>query len=126
MKSIIDQEDKFQLQTYNKFPIIITKGKGMYVYDSNNKKYLDLYGGHAVAITGHCHPNVVNAIKTQTEKLIFYSNVVYSDVRAELSKKLIEISDMDKVFFCNSGSEANENAIKLARKYFLAYIRPAK
>ncbi len=116
MNHIIKIEDKYQLQTYSKFPIVITKGKGMYVYDSEGNKYLDLYGGHAVALTGHCHPKIVDAIKTQSEKLIFYSNAVYNETRAKLSKLLIEVSGMDKVFFCNSGSEANENAIKLARK----------
>ena len=86
---------------------------------SQGKKYLDLYGGHAVALTGHCHPVVVKAVKEQLEKLIFYSNVVYSSVRAQASEAIINVAPkcMHKVFFCNSGAEANETAMKICRKY---------
>ncbi len=112
-------EDTYQLNTYNKLPFSIEKGEGVYVYDSNGKKYLDLYGGHAVALTGHCHPAVVKAVKEQVDKLLFYSNVVYSSVRADASEALINAapSGMGKVFFCNSGSEANETAMKIGRRY---------
>ena len=81
------------------------------------RKYLDLYGGHAVAGTGHSHPHVVAAIVDQTEKLLFYSNLVHSDVRARAAERLISISpeSLTKVFFCNSGTEANENAMRMAR-----------
>jgi acetylornithine aminotransferase/acetylornithine/N-succinyldiaminopimelate aminotransferase len=89
------------------------------VYDSRGSKYLDLYGGHAVALTGHCHPKVVGAVKEQAEKLIFYSNVVYSSVRAEASRAIVDVApkNMDKVFFCNSGAESNETAMKIARRF---------
>jgi predicted acetylornithine/succinylornithine family transaminase len=112
-------EDANQLNTYNKLPFSIEKGEGVYVYDSDGKKYLDLYGGHAVALTGHCHPAVVKAVKEQAEKLLFYSNVVYSAVRADASETLIDAAPagMGKVFFCNSGSEANETAMKIGRRY---------
>jgi acetylornithine/N-succinyldiaminopimelate aminotransferase len=112
-------ENRYQLNTYNKLPISIERGEGVWVYDSEGRKYLDLYGGHAVALTGHCHPAIVNAVKAQAEKLIFYSNVVYSSVRARAAKAIIEIAPrgMDKVFFCNSGAEANETAMKIARRY---------
>jgi acetylornithine/N-succinyldiaminopimelate aminotransferase len=118
-ETIKQTEDSFQLNTYNKLPLSIEKGVGMYVYDSNGKKYLDLYGGHAVALTGHCHPEVVKAVREQAEKLLFYSNVVYSSVRAAASEALINVSPrgMGKVFFCNSGSEANETAMKIGRKF---------
>jgi len=116
---IKEKEDFYQLNTYKKLPIAIEKGKGVYVYDTSGKKYLDLYGGHAVALTGHCHPEVVKAVKDQLDKLVFYSNVVYLPVRAEASEAIINVSPMgmDKVFFCNSGSEANETAMKIARKF---------
>jgi acetylornithine aminotransferase/acetylornithine/N-succinyldiaminopimelate aminotransferase len=97
----------------------IERGEGMWVYDVDGKKYLDLYGGHAVALTGHCHPRIVQAIQDQSARLIFYSNVVYSSIRARASRALVETApdNMDRVFFCNSGAEANETAIKIARKF---------
>jgi len=102
-----------------KLPIAIERGEGVYVYDTNGKKYLDLYGGHAVALTGHCHPDVVSAVKKQAQQLLFYSNVVYLPVRARASQAIVEVAPetMDKVFFCNSGAEANETALKIARKF---------
>ncbi len=112
-------EDKYQLPTYEKFPIVINKGKGCYVWDDNGNKYLDFYGGHAVALVGHCHPAIVNAVSKQMKKLIFYSNVVYNPQRAIAAKSLIELTKgkFASVFFCNSGTEANETALKLAKKY---------
>ncbi len=118
-EEVKQKEDLYQLNTYKKLPLSIERGEGVYVYDSTGKPYLDLYGGHAVALTGHCHPSVVKAVKEQLGKLIFYSNVVYSSVRARASEALIKVapSGMDKVFFCNSGAEANETAMKISRKY---------
>lgn len=118
-EEVKQKEDLYQLNTYKKLPLSIERGEGVYVYDSTGKQYLDLYGGHAVALTGHCHPSVVKAVKEQLGKLIFYSNVVYSSVRARASEALIKVapSGMDKVFFCNSGAEANETAMKISRKY---------
>jgi len=113
------KEDLFQLNTYKKLPLSIERGEGVYVFDSEGSRYLDLYGGHAVALTGHCHPDVVQAVKEQVEKLVFYSNVVYSSVRAQASEAIIRVapSGMDKVFFCNSGAEANETAMKICRRF---------
>ena len=82
LERIKQKEELYQLNTYNKLPISIERGEGVWVYDSNGRKYLDLYGGHAVALTGHCHPAIVKAVGEQVKKLIFYSNVVYSSVRA--------------------------------------------
>ncbi|KPJ83441.1 MAG: hypothetical protein AMS17_17550 [Spirochaetes bacterium DG_61] len=112
-------EDRYQLNTYAKLPIAIERGEGVWVYDTEGKKYLDLYGGHAVALTGHCHPRVVRAVQEQAGRLIFYSNVVYSSIRAEASRALIGVApeSMDRVFFCNSGAESNETAMKIARRY---------
>ncbi|EKE15156.1 MAG: hypothetical protein ACD_12C00126G0004 [uncultured bacterium] len=112
-------ENKYQLLTYEKFPLVINKGKGCYVWDENGEKYLDFYGGHAVALVGHCHPAVVKAVSKQLKELIFYSNVVYNPQRAIAAKSLIELTNgkFTNVFFCNSGTEANETALKLAKKY---------
>lgn len=110
-------EDRFQLATYKKMPIVAERGAGVWLYAADGQKYLDLYGGHAVAGTGHSHPHVVAAIREQSEKLLFYSNLVYSEARARAAEKLISISPalLTKVFFCNSGTEANENAMRMAR-----------
>jgi acetylornithine/N-succinyldiaminopimelate aminotransferase len=110
-------EDQFQLATYKKMPIAAERGEGVWLYASNGDKYLDLYGGHAVAGTGHCHPHVVNAIREQAGKLLFYSNLVYSEARGRAAEKLVSIAPdpLTKTFFCNSGTEANENAMRMAR-----------
>lgn len=110
-------EDCFQLTTYKKFSFAAERGRGVWLETSDGKRYLDLYGGHAVAGVGHCHPHVVAAIKAQAEQLLFYSNLVYSDVRARAAEKLVRCapSPLAKVFFCNSGTEANENAMRMAR-----------
>ena len=112
-------ENKYQLPTYEKFPLVINKGKGCYVWDEKGNKYLDFYGGHAVALVGHCHPAIVKAVSEQLKKLIFYSNVVYNPQRAVAAKLLVELSKgkFASVFFCNSGTEANETALKLAKKF---------
>ena len=117
MRSAIEIEDQFQLATYKKMPIAAERGKGVWIYTSDGDKYLDLYGGHAVAATGHCHPHVVQAIREQADKLLFYSNLVYSDARARAAEKLVSIAPkaLTKAFFCNSGTEANENAMRMAR-----------
>src|SRR5438874_5602372 len=110
-------EERYQLATYKKMPIVAERGEGVWIYASNGDRYLDLYGGHAVAGTGHCHTRVVKAIREQTEKLLFYSNLVYSEARARAAQKLVSIapSSLTKAFFCNSGTEANENAMRMAR-----------
>jgi acetylornithine/N-succinyldiaminopimelate aminotransferase len=110
-------EDRYQLKTYAKWPICLERGEGCYVYDSDGKRYLDLYGGHAVVVTGHCHPKIVRAIQEQAARLIFYSNVVYNSARSRAVRKLVQAAGPPyyQAFLANSGSEANENAIKLAR-----------
>ena len=115
--SSVATEDKFQLATYKKMPIVAERGEGVWIYTSDGNKYLDLYGGHAVAGTGHCHPHVVNALRAQAGELLFYSNLVYSSARAKAAEKLVSIApdELTKTFFCNSGTEANENAMRMAR-----------
>ncbi len=117
--NIAASEERFQLATYKKMPIAAERGEGVWIFTSDGQKYLDLYGGHAVAGTGHCHPHVVAAIRKQSEKLLFYSNLVYSEARARAAEKLIEIAptSLTKAFFCNSGTEANENAMRMARMF---------
>jgi len=110
-------EERYQLATYKKMPIVAERGEGVWIYASKGDRYLDLYGGHAVAATGHCHLHVVKAIREQSERMLFYSNLVYSEARARAAEKLISIApdSLTKVFFCNSGTEANENAMRMAR-----------
>jgi acetylornithine/N-succinyldiaminopimelate aminotransferase len=114
---IAASEEQFQLATYKKMPVAAERGDGVWIYTSDGDKYLDLYGGHAVAGTGHCHPHVVKALRDQAEKLLFYSNLVYSQTRARAAEKLVNVapSSLTKAFFCNSGTEANENAMRMAR-----------
>ena len=110
-------EERFQLATYKKMPIAAERGSGVWLYTSDGERYLDLYGGHAVAATGHSHPHVVAALREQADRLLFYSNLVYSSTRARAAKKLVSLapSPLAKTFFCNSGTEANENAMRMAR-----------
>src|ERR1700704_1612304 len=110
-------EERYQLATYKKMPIVAERGEGVWIFASNGDRYLDLYGGHAVAGTGHCHPHVVKAIREQIAKLLFYSNLVYSEARARAAEKLVSVAPdlLTKAFFCNSGTEANENAMRMAR-----------
>jgi acetylornithine/succinyldiaminopimelate/putrescine aminotransferase len=117
MKSMVQKKDQFELATYKKMPIAAERGEGVWIYTSDGDKYLDLYGGHAVAGTGHCHPHVVKAIREQSEQLLFYSNLVYSSTRSRAAEKLVSVApaSLTKVFFCNSGTEANENAMRMAR-----------
>ena len=116
---IAASEEQFQLATYKKMPVAAERGDGVWIYTSDGDKYLDLYGGHAVAGTGHCHPHVVKALREQSEKLLFYSNLVYSETRARAAEKLVGVAPekLTKAFFCNSGTEANENAMRMARMF---------
>ncbi len=117
LEQTVALEERYQLATYKKMSIVAERGEGVWIFTSNGGKYLDLYGGHAVAGTGHSHRHVVAAIHEQAEKLLFYSNLVYSEARARAAEKLISIApeSLTKVFFCNSGTEANENAMRMAR-----------
>jgi acetylornithine/succinyldiaminopimelate/putrescine aminotransferase len=106
------------IQTYAKFPIEIKRGKGSFVWDSNDKKYLDFYGGHAVCLLGHSPDSVVKAITKQCEELMFYSNIFDLKPSAELATQLSKtlLPAKYQIYFSNSGSEANETALKIARK----------
>ncbi len=116
-KECINQAADYIMPTYGRFPITITKGKGCWLYDINGNKYLDMLAGLAVCNLGHAHPRLANAICAQSQKLLHISNLYHIEPQIKLAKQLIEASFADKAFFANSGAEANEAAIKLARKY---------
>jgi len=105
------------MPTYSRLPVTFVKGEGAWLWDDNNKRYLDALSGIAVCSLGHAHPAVHKAICKQSETLLHTSNIYGIAVQEQLADKLTEKSGMDNVFFCNSGAEANEAAIKLARKY---------
>ncbi len=111
-------EDRLLLRTYAKFPFAIVRGEGNYVFDETGKRYLDLYGGHAVSCLGHSHPRWVEAMSRQLGLLDFYSNVCYLPIRAEAAERVLRHSypSMVGAYFANSGAEANETALKIARK----------
>lgn len=116
-KEIVELTDKYIIPTYKRNPVVFVKGRGVNLRDANGKKYLDFFSGLAVNNLGHCHPDVVRVIRDQAGKLMHTSNLYCTEPQAKLAEKLIKLSFPGKVFFCNSGAEANEAAIKLARKW---------
>ncbi|MFZ3090133.1 MAG: acetylornithine transaminase [Nitrospirota bacterium] len=116
-EELLRDSKKYIMNTYNRFPIVIIKGRGALVYDTDGKEYLDFVSGIAVCNLGHCHPKVTVAFQKQAQRLIHISNLYHNEPQIKLAKLLVENSFADKVFFCNSGAEANEAAIKLVRKY---------
>jgi len=118
MKTNIEQAEEVLAQTYARFPVVFTKGSGCKLWDSEGKEYLDFVAGIAVCNLGHAHPAVAEAISQQAKNLIHVSNLFYTVPQIKLAKWLTDNSFADRAFFCNSGAEANEAAIKLARKYF--------
>ncbi|MGA2317688.1 MAG: acetylornithine transaminase [Thermodesulfobacteriota bacterium] len=109
--------EKYVANTYARYPVLLVRGKGTRVWDLEGEEYLDFVSGLSVCNLGHCHPKVVKAIQDQAEKLIHVSNFYYIEPQIQLASLLCKHSFADKVFFCNSGAEANEGAFKLARKY---------
>lgn len=116
-KELMALADENIMNTYKRFPVVLVRGEAQKVWDIEGKEYLDFVAGIAVCSLGHSHPKVVAAIKEQVEKLTHVSNLYYNEPQAQAAKLLVDNSFADKVFFCNSGAEANEAAIKLARKY---------
>jgi acetylornithine aminotransferase len=112
-----EEFDRSVMQTYGRFPLALERGEGCRVWDTQGREYLDFVAGIATCTLGHAHPAMVAAVTEQIQKLHHVSNLYYIPVQGELAKFLIDRSCADKVFFCNSGAEANEGAIKLARKY---------
>lgn len=113
----IEKTNKYILNTYKRYPVIFERGEGAFLYTEKGEKFLDLGSGIAVTLLGHCHPKLVEAVKSQAEKLWHTSNLYYSIPAADLAEKLVNATGAKRVFFCNSGAEANEGALKLARKY---------
>lgn len=109
--------DKYVARTYARTPLALVRGKGTRVWDADGKEYLDFLAGIAVNSLGHCHPGIVRAIRQQSQKLLHVSNLYHVLPQSELARELCRRSFADRVFFCNSGAEANEAAIKLARRY---------
>lgn len=113
----IEKSDKYIMKTYGRYPIVPVRGEGCRLWDADGREYLDFLGGVAVNNLGHCHPRVVKALQEQAARLIHCSNYYQIPQQIELAELLCSHSFADKAFFCNSGAEANEAAIKLARKY---------
>jgi acetylornithine/N-succinyldiaminopimelate aminotransferase len=118
-------EKKYLMGTFKRLPVTIVKGKGVRAWDDEGNEYLDFIGGLAVNVLGHSHPVVVNAVAKQARTLIQTSNLVYTVPQVKLAKLMIENSCMEKVFFCNSGAEACEGAVKLARRYGMIHRKVA-
>ncbi len=114
---VLADGQKYVMNTYGRLPMVIDRGEGCYVWDLDGNRYLDLVAGIAVNSLGHCHPAVTKAIQEQSEKLLHCSNLYWIENQVALAKLLVEKSGLGKAFFCNSGAEANEAAIKLARKW---------
>ncbi|MDD2586814.1 MAG: aspartate aminotransferase family protein [Syntrophomonadaceae bacterium] len=117
-KDVISRGQQYIMNTYGRFPLVPVKGKGSYIWDINGKQYLDFVGGIAVCILGHSNNELNQVLKEQAQTLWHVSNLYWIEPQVAAAEKLATATGMDKVFFCNSGAEANEAAIKLARKYF--------
>lgn len=124
-EQIIQAGQRYVMNTYNRMPLVVARGEGSRIWDVEGKEYLDFVGGLAVTALGHGHPAILEAIVTQSKELLHCSNLYWNQPQVELAKLLVENSVFNKVFFANSGAEANEGAIKLARK-FAALKSPEK
>lgn len=116
-RAIIEAESQYIAQTYRRPPFVLERGEGVFLYDAEGRRYLDFVAGIAVNALGYGHPAVLQAIQEQAERLIHVSNLYHTAPHVELARRLVEHSFADRVFFCNSGSEAVEGAIKFARKW---------
>jgi len=114
-EQIAERERQFLLQTYNRYPLVLTRGKGVFLYDIAEKRYLDFVSGLGVNALGHAHPRIVKAIREQAAKLVHVSNLYYHEYQGLLAEKLCVLSGLNRAFFSNSGTEAIEGSIKLAR-----------
>jgi len=121
---LIEESKKYIMNTYARYPVVFIKGRGMKLYDSDGREYTDFLSGISVNNLGHCHPKVVVAVQKQVQRLIHVSNLYHIEPQIKLAKALVQNSFADRVFFCNSGAEANEAAIKLARKYARKHMGP--
>ncbi len=122
----MEMERAYLLQNYARYPLVLKRGKGCWLYDISGRRYLDLISGIGVNALGHSHPRIVRVIKEQAALLIHSSNLYYHEYQAPLAKKLCQTSGLERVFFCNSGTEANEGAIKAAHSHGRRAAGPAK
>jgi acetylornithine/N-succinyldiaminopimelate aminotransferase len=125
-QEIVEREQKYLLHTYARYPLAIARGKGVYVYDVEGKRYLDFLSGLGVNALGHAHPRIVKVIRDQAAKIIHVSNLYYNEYQGLLAEKLCNASGMDRAFFSNSGTEAIEGALKLVRAAGHAVGSPEK
>ena len=116
-EELAQEGGRYIATTYARFPIALVRGAGARVWDADGKEYLDFVGGIAVTSLGHCHPKVTAALQAQAQTLLHVSNLFHIEPQVRVAKLLCQHSFADRTFFCNSGAEANEAAIKLARKY---------
>ena len=116
-KQIFDKDAQDYLPVFNRYKIVVDHGEGVYTYDNEGNKYIDFLAGIAVNVLGHNYKPLVEAIATQASKVIHISNLYYTQAQADAATKLVKLSGLDRAFFCNSGAEANEGAIKIARKF---------
>jgi acetylornithine/N-succinyldiaminopimelate aminotransferase len=114
-EDVIQREKQFLLQTYNRYPLVIERGKGVFLFDADGKKYLDFVAGLGVNALGHAHPRIVRTIREQAARAIHLSNLYYNEYQGRLAEKLCTLSGLHRAFFSNSGTEAIEGSIKLAR-----------
>jgi predicted acetylornithine/succinylornithine family transaminase len=114
-EQIVERERQFLLHTYNRYPVVLTRGKGVFLYDIADKRYLDFVSGIGVNALGHAHPRIVKSIREQAAKVIHVSNLYYHEYQGPLAEKLSTLSGLNRAFFSNSGTEAIEGSIKLAR-----------
>jgi acetylornithine/N-succinyldiaminopimelate aminotransferase len=114
-EEVIQRERQFLLQTYSRYPVVIARGKGVFLFDLDGKKYLDFVAGLGVNALGHAHPRIVKTIREQASRAIHVSNLYYNEYQGQLAEKLCTLSGLQRAFFSNSGTEAIEGSIKLAR-----------
>jgi len=115
LENIVELERNYLLQTYNRYPVLLERGKGVFLFDAEGKRYLDFVSGLGVNALGHAHPRIVKTIREQAAKLIHVSNLYYHEYQGPLAEKLCKLSGLNRAFFSNSGTEAIEGSIKLAR-----------
>ncbi len=124
-QEIMEREKKYVLQNYGRYPLALDRGKGCFVFDFEGKKYLDLLSGIGVNALGHAHPRIVKVMREQVAKMIHCSNLYYNEYQGKLAERICRVSHLDRAFFCNSGAEAMEGAIKMIRSHGRA-IDPEK
>ena len=123
---VIENGDKYLYGNHVRMPISIERGEGAYVFDKDGNKYLDFIGGIAVNGLGHCHPAIVKCLEERSKTILHCSNYFYNEPAVQTAKLIVENSCFDKVLFANSGAEANEGQIKLARKYAKDHGHPER